>query len=71
MKSRIMSDTGRKDLSTQLTEKVTPQEHKTPGEKFKETVTGAMDRVKSAVTPNAEKSVTQQTADKLRGESDK
>jgi len=66
-----MSDSGRKDLSTQITEKATPQEHKTVGEKVKESVTGAMDRVKAAITPDSEKSVTQQAADKARGASDK
>jgi hypothetical protein len=62
-----MSDTGRKDITTQVSEKVTPQEHKTVGEKVKESVTGAMDRVKGAATPDSEKSVSQQTADKIRG----
>ena len=66
-----MSDTGRKNVSTQIAEKVTPQENKTMGEKVKESVTGAVDRVKGAVTPNSEKSVSQQATDKVRGETDK
>ena len=66
-----MSDPGRKDITTQVSEKATPQEHKTVGERVKESVTGAVDRAKAALTPDSEKSVTQQAADKARGESDK
>lgn len=66
-----MSDAGRKDITTQVSEKATPQEHKTIGEKVKETLTGAADRAKAALTPDSEKSLTQQAADKARGESDK
>ena len=65
-----MSDSIRKPLSTQVTEKMTPDSHKTVGEKVKESVTGVTDRVKAAVTPETEKSVTQQAADKARGSTD-
>ena len=61
-----MSDNGRKDFTTQVAEKVTPQQEKTLGEKVKETVTGATDKVVAAVTPNEKKSVPQQVADKAR-----
>ena len=64
-----MSDIGRKNVSTQITEKVTPDSHKTPGEKVKESVTGAVDNVKAALTPDSQKSVPQQVADKTRGSS--
>jgi hypothetical protein len=63
-----MSDPGRKSLSTQTAEKVTPDSQKTTGEKVKETLTGTVDRVKAAITPDSRKSVTQQTADRTRGE---
>jgi hypothetical protein len=66
-----MSDTGRKDFSTQIAEKVTPDHEKTTGERIKESVTGAVDRVKAALTPDAQKSLPQQAGDKLRNESDK
>lgn len=66
-----MSDANRKDISTQLGEKLTPDHEKTLGERTKEKVTGAVDRVKSALTPDAHKSVSQQAADKVRGSTDK
>ena len=65
-----MADDGRKPISTQLSEKVTPEHHKTTGEKVKEFVTDTVDRVKAAVTPNSEKSLTQQAADSVRGTHD-
>lgn len=65
-----MSDPTRKDISTQISEKVTPDHEKTTGEKIKEKVTGVTDRVKAALTPDSQKSVTQQTADKVRGSTD-
>lgn len=65
-----MSDSNRKNVSTQVSEALTPDSHKTTGERIKESVTGAIDRVKSAVTPNSEKSVTQQAVDKVRGATD-
>jgi len=61
-----MSDPGRKDLTTQLAEHATPQSQKTTGEKIKESVTGAVDKAKAIVTPNSQKSATQQTADYTR-----
>lgn len=62
-----MSDPTRKDFTTQITEKATPESHKTTGQKIKESVTDTLDRAKSAMTPDSEKSVTQQAADKTRG----
>ncbi len=64
-----MADTGRKNISTQLAEKATPQSEKTTAEKVKESVTGAVDTAKAALTPNSQKSVTQQAADSTRGKS--
>lgn len=65
-----MSDSNRKDISSQISEKMTPDSQKTTGEKIKESVTGLTDRVKAAVTPDSQKSVTQQASDKVRGSSD-
>lgn len=64
-----MSDSGRKDFSQRLAEKATPDENKTAGERVKENVTDAVDKVKGAVTPNTTKSLPQQAADKLDKES--
>ena len=63
-----MADNGRKNFSTQMAEKLTPDAQKTVGEQVKEAVTGNVDRLKAAVTPNAQKSIPQQLADKIRGE---
>lgn len=65
-----MSDSNRKDFSTQITEKVTPDHQKTTGEKIKESVTGMTDRVKAALTPDSQKSIPQQLGDKARGAAD-
>ncbi len=65
-----MSDFGRKDLHKRMEEDATPNSQKTTGEKMKETVTNAADRVAAAVTPNSQKSVTQQAADEQRAHRD-
>ena len=65
-----MSDFGRKDLHKRAQEDATPNSQKTTGEKIKESVTNAADRVAAAVTPNAKKSVTQQVADEQRAHRD-
>ncbi len=62
-----MTDIGRKDVSTQIAEKTTPQSQKTTGEKVKESVTGAIDKAKAVVTPNSQKSTTQQVVDSSHG----
>jgi hypothetical protein len=66
-----MADNNRKPISTQVSEKMTPDSHKTMGEQIKESITGTFDRVKAAVTPNSEKSLSQQAADKARGSHDR
>ena len=65
-----MADNNRKPISTQVTERLTPESHKTTGEKIKETLTNVIDKVKGAVTPDSEKSLSQQAADKVRSEAD-
>ena len=65
-----MSDFGRKDLHTRMQEDATPQSQKSTGEKIKETVTNAGDRIAAAVTPNTMKSTTQQAADEQRSRRD-
>lgn len=65
-----MSDSHRKNISTQLKEKATPQSEKTTMQKIKESVTDSVDRVKAAVTPESHKSTTQSASDKIRGEHD-
>jgi hypothetical protein len=65
-----MSDSNRKDFSTQVTEKMTPDHEKTTGERIKEKLTGGIDRMKAALTPDSKKSIPQQMGDKTRGSSD-
>ncbi|KAF2499718.1 hypothetical protein BU16DRAFT_615109 [Lophium mytilinum] len=62
-----MSDLGRKDLSTQLGEKVTPDSQKSTLDQTKETVTGLTDKAAAAVVPEGEKSTTQKVGDETRG----
>ena len=62
-----MADINRKPISTQISEKVTPDSQKTFGERVKESVTGAIDHAKAVLTPNSQKSVTQQATDKVHG----
>jgi len=66
-----MSDPSRKDFSQQLSEKTTPDEQKTTGEKIKEKITGVTDRVKAVLTPDSRKSIPQQVGDKARGGADR
>jgi hypothetical protein len=62
-----MADINRKPISTQISEKLTPDHQKTMGKRIKESVTGGIDHIKAVLTPNSKKSVTQQATDKVRG----
>lgn len=66
-----MSDPSRKDFSTQVSEKLTPETQKSTGEKIKEKLTDMTDDVKRVFTPNSEKSLTQQAADSVKTEKDR
>jgi putative IMPACT (imprinted ancient) family translation regulator len=60
-------DQNRKPLTTKLSDKLTPEQHKTTGERIKESFTDAVDNVKAFLIPNSEKSVTQQASDSVSG----
>ena len=60
-----MSDSNRKSIRTQVAEKATPDSQKTTGQKFKESVTNAMDRAAAKLTPDSKKSSTQKAADSI------
>ena len=60
-----MSDDLRKDFSTKAKEALTPNEAKSDGQKAKESVTNAADKVGSAAPPNESKSLPQQAYDKV------
>ncbi|KAF2155333.1 hypothetical protein K461DRAFT_311600 [Myriangium duriaei CBS 260.36] len=59
-----MSDTGRKDFSDKVGEKVTPDSQKSTTDKISESVTGATDKVSRDVQPDSSKSTTQELSDK-------
>ncbi|OLL24170.1 Heat shock protein hsp9, partial [Neolecta irregularis DAH-3] len=65
--STTMSDTGRKDFSTQAKEKLTPEDQKTYMQQAKETVTGVADKVSAVYQGDKNKSTTQKGADSLGG----
>ena len=62
-----MADINRKPISTQISEKLTPDTQKTTGQQIKESVTGTIDRIKAVLTPDSHKSVSQQATDRIRG----
>lgn len=63
-----MSDTGRKDFTTQAKEQAIPDESKSTSQKFKESITGKGDNVAANAQPDSQKSTTQKVFDKVRGE---
>lgn len=65
-----MSDLGRKDLSSQVGEKITPDSQKSTLDQAKEGVTGVVDRAAGAVQPEGEKSTTQKLGDSTRSGTD-
>jgi hypothetical protein len=56
-------DQNRKPLTTKLSEKLMPEQHKTTGERIKESFTDAIDSAKAFFTPDSEKSLVQQASD--------
>ncbi|MCJ1240066.1 hypothetical protein MMC14_008066 [Varicellaria rhodocarpa] len=65
-----MSDTGRKDVTDQVAQKVTPESQKSTLDKLSDTATSAGDKVVGAVQPNESKSTSQELADKGRSGAD-
>lgn len=63
-----MSDAGRKNVTTKVTEAVKPESEKSYLEQGKESVTNAADSVAKNVTPDSEKSFLQRTGDSLSNE---
>jgi hypothetical protein len=61
-----MSDTGRKGLGEQVSEKITPDSQKSYADKASENLSGAYDQVASSVQPESEKSTTQKLGDSTR-----
>ncbi|KAI9814719.1 MAG: hypothetical protein M1826_002165 [Phylliscum demangeonii] len=66
-----MADTGRKDVTSQLKEKVTPDSSKSTGQKLSENVSGTVDKGLGALQPESEKSTTQKLSDSTRSGADK
>jgi len=65
-----MSDAGRKDLSSQVGDKLKPESQKSTTEKLGDTASGAYDRAAGAVQPESEKSTSQKLADSTRSNKD-
>ncbi|KAI9788864.1 MAG: hypothetical protein M1816_006528 [Peltula sp. TS41687] len=65
-----MSDLGRKDVTDQVKDKVTPDSSKSTTEKLSDNVSGATDKVTGALQPESEKSTTQKLSDSTRGSAD-
>lgn len=65
-----MSDTGRKDVSDKVSEKMTPDSQKSTLEKTKETVTDGLDEGAAATTPENDKSWSQKVADRAQADYD-
>ncbi|KAH6842091.1 hypothetical protein CUC08_Gglean007159 [Alternaria sp. MG1] len=65
-----MSDSMRKGLGEQASEKITPDSQKSTTEKASESLTGAGDRIAGAVQPEGQKSTGQKLGDATRSGGD-
>ncbi|RDW79923.1 chaperone shock protein-like protein Hsp12 [Coleophoma cylindrospora] len=65
-----MSDSMRKGLGDQVSEKVTPDSQKTYAQKASETITGLGDKVAGTIQPEGDKSTTQKMGDATRSGGD-
>ncbi|USP81201.1 hypothetical protein yc1106_08475 [Curvularia clavata] len=65
-----MSDSMRKGLGDQVSEKITPDSQKSTGQKASENVSGLGDRVAGAVQPEGQKSTGQKLGDSVRSGGD-
>jgi len=70
VKSIKMSDTGRKDFTEQVSDKITPDSQKSFTEKASENVSGTYDKAASSLQPESEKSTTQELGDSTRSGAD-
>lgn len=61
-----MSDKGRKSFSKKMEEDTTPQEQKSMGERAKESVTNAYDKMASKMEPESDKSMSQKMHDETK-----
>ncbi|KAI5816638.1 heat shock protein 9/12-domain-containing protein [Pyronema omphalodes] len=65
-----MSDTGRKDFTSQMGDKLKPESQKSTTESIGDTMSSTYDRAAAAVVPDSQKSTTQKMGDSMRGSSD-
>ncbi|THV45981.1 hypothetical protein BGAL_0430g00060 [Botrytis galanthina] len=65
-----MSDSLRKGVGEQVSEKVTPDSQKSTTTKIGENISGGADKVAGAVQPSDSKSTTQELSDKTRSGAD-
>lgn len=61
-----MADSGRKDFSQKISEKITPQSEKSMYDKTKESVTDTADKIANELTPDNQKSFSQSVGDSVQ-----
>lgn len=66
LQQQKMSDAGRKDFSSKLSEAVTPDSQKTNYDKVKESVTDAYDKAAANITPDNQKTFGQSVSDSIQ-----
>ncbi|KAK4980905.1 hypothetical protein LTR66_000661 [Elasticomyces elasticus] len=62
-----MTDSGRKDMTDKVSDKMTPDSQKSTTEQAKDTASGMYDKAASAVQPESQKSTTQKASDTVSG----
>ncbi|KAF2764847.1 chaperone/heat shock protein [Teratosphaeria nubilosa] len=65
-----MTDSGRKDVSDKVGDKITPDTQKSTIDKAGDTVSGIGDKAQRDLIPDSQKSTTQSTMDKASREKD-
>ncbi|GAB7337787.1 hypothetical protein MBLNU457_g3056t1 [Dothideomycetes sp. NU457] len=65
-----MTDSGRKDMSSKMSETMTPDSQKSTMDQAKEGITDTADKASRSMQPDSEKSTTQQMSDKAGASKD-
>jgi len=65
-----MSDMGRKDFSSKVSDSLTPNSSKSTTDKVGDTFSGAGDKIAREAVPDSQKSTSQQVSDKFGREKD-
>ncbi|KAK4556315.1 hypothetical protein LTR86_006459 [Recurvomyces mirabilis] len=65
-----MTDSGRKDMSSKIGDKMTPDSQKSTIDKVGDSITGGADKAGRDLVPDSQKSTTQSMSDKASREKD-